>query len=196
MLNRFKERAQEIKKARMEAEFLAYNELSENFLNFNIEKELKENYPKVAQELKSSRIWNGLGTAAFIGVIGAAGVVAGPAGILGTALVGSMLGAIVPVVATICDFTTTAEKENKRQVMHELQSLKEQVDGAAVKEKTTIKDLFKAAKETIKDIYIENKNKSEVKEFFVKSKEDILAKRKEMHDKMMSKGISTSPKPT
>jgi hypothetical protein len=153
ILEQIKARAEEIKKTRMAAELLVYENHADKFLKFDIEEAVKNNEAKVKKELKINRIASGLLTAGYVGVIGAAAVTGGPALALGATLVGGMIGGFNIVQIAISEFATNVEIKNHEEIKAQLTELKNNVNKSVVNEKTTISDYFKGAKQALKEKY-------------------------------------------
>lgn len=197
MLNDIKQRADAIKKTRMDAELLVYNSKVKEYFNFNDQEELKNNAVKAAKELKTSRITNASGAALYIGAIGAFALTGGIAGIIlpvGIAFGGAIIGGLEATLKTVHNFSTTAEKENKSQIEAQLKRLEFNIKNSAVNEELTVNDYFKAAKDSLKNIYeksIEKYNKPlDIVKNYSKSVSEILGKRDAIRAKVM--GVKTN----
>lgn len=197
MLKDIKERAGEIKKSRMAAELLVYENKVEQFLNFNVVEELNKNASKAAKELKTDKILNASGAALYIGLIGTCVLSGGLAGIIfgaGIAYGGAIMGGLEATINTISNFNKTAEQENIEQVQNRVNSLEYNLKNYAVEDKVTIGDYFRAARDSLKTMYVQAIEKQNNKPNFAfemvnkynKSVEQILEQRENIRTKSMA----------
>ncbi len=161
----FKQRLAEIKKQRMDSEQLFINTKIQELNDFDVEQKLIDNEEKATKDLSSMRKWSivpGSILATSVGLIGLGAATVATGGLaLGSVFAMGAGGAMAlgtltldpDVNATLMSPFKSAKKHNFDMVQKELSDLSQTVETAAINNKTTVKDFFSAAKETIKDTF-------------------------------------------
>jgi hypothetical protein len=167
-LNKFKQRAQEIKEFRVQAETCLLAKNIELLDSFKYEERLKQNYENAKKDATSKQRSGLVLGALTIGIIGVGAIAAGPVG-LGVGAMASFLLLTAGGGEVLAESFTTANNENKRTINTELAILKNNVKNSKVHDNVTIGDYFKAVKLEVKD---------KIKEFVAIPKFSVLDRMK------------------
>lgn len=162
-----KEKLQEVKSRRIEAEEQVYLEAIKKFLNFNVNEALIENRERAEKSLKKDKIIAsiGLSTVGALGyfMVGAcvanplSAVVIAPIAVFGTGLLLETEENGKGFISLVTKLFKNTDQENNSMIKNQIKELEKNIDNNKVKTKTTMKDYFNASKLLIKEKFSETK---------------------------------------
>lgn len=161
-----KEKLQEVKSRRIEAEKQVYLEAIEKFLNFNVNEALIENRERAEKSLKKDKIIASIG----LSIVGALGyfmvgacvanplsaVVIAPIAVFGTGLLLETEENGKGFISLVTKLFKNTDQENNSMIKNQIKELEKNIDNNKVKTKTTMKDYFKASKLLIQETFSES----------------------------------------